>query len=222
MGRHKQKKFAEVEGFPNVIQLPHHSAIHPFGLKGKWATEYFKNRNPVILELGCGKGEYSLALSKLHPDKNYIGLDIKGARIWKGAKIALQENLNNVAFLRTRIDFIESFFAPGEVSEIWIPFPDPYPARGKEQKRLMSVSFISRYRNIAPPGTVVHLKTDNYNLYLFTIKQAEIYGYPIIMHSEDIHSESPERYSTLTNIITFYEKQFIEEGKKIFYVEFAI
>jgi tRNA (guanine-N7-)-methyltransferase len=225
VGHRKLKKFAEVAGFSNVIQthlFPEDGIVFP--LKGKWKTDYFKNDNPIILELGCGRGEYTVGLARRFPHRNFIGMDIKGARIWKGAKAALAENLGNVAFVRNRIDFIETYFASGEVSEIWIPFPDPYP--GKEQKRLVAPPFIARYRNIAPSGSIIHLKTDNHDLYEYAIEQVNINNYPLLLHSADVYSDAEnlgaERFSLLTEIQTYYEKLFLSTGSKIHYVEFSI
>lgn len=224
MGHRKLKKFAEVATFSNVFQPE--GFLNPaltFSLKGKW-KEYFKNDNPIVLELACGRGEYTVALAQRYPHKNFIGVDIKGARLWKGAKFAIQQNLNNVAFVRTRIDFIEAYFAQDEVSEIWIPFPDPFPR--KENKRLVSASFIERYRHIAPPGTVVHLKTDNAELYAFAMEQVKEHGYKLVINSDNVYDDAeklgPERYELLTQVQTYYEKHFMAMGKTIHYIEFII
>ena len=153
-------------------------------------------------------------------------MDIKGARLWRGARTSVDEKMNNVAFVRNRIDFIESYFGPGEVSEIWIPFPDPYPRKGKTEKRLVSSSFVKRYRNIANTGTIVHLKTDNEMLYAFCMEQVELNKYKLIVHSVDVYADAEklgeERFAILTQIQTYYEKQFLQQGKKIHYVEFEI
>jgi tRNA (guanine-N7-)-methyltransferase len=225
MGHRKLKKFAEVEGFSNVFQthlFPEDGIVFP--LKGKWKADYFKNNNPITLELGCGRGEYAIGLARRFPERNFIGMDIKGARIWKGAKAAITEGLKNVAFVRNRIDFIETYFAPGEISEIWIPFPDPYP--GKAQKRLVAPPFIARYRNIAPPGTILHLKTDNHDLYEYALEQVKENNYTLSAHSENVYSDAealgPERFSLLTEIQTYYEKMFLASGSKIHYAEFSI
>lgn len=225
MGHRKLKKFAEVAGFSNVFQthlFPEDGEVFP--LKGKWKTDYFKNDNPIILELGCGRGEYTVELARRFPGRNFIGMDIKGARLWKGAKAALEENLKNVAFIRNRIDFIETYFAPGEVNEIWIPFPDPYP--GKEQKRLVAPPFIKRYRNIVPKGSVVHLKTDNPDLYEYALEQVKEHNYPLVCSSGNVYSDlktlGAERFTMLTEIQTYYEKLFLTIGSKIHYVEFSI
>lgn len=225
MGHNKLTRFAEVETFPNVFQLGIEDG-KGFPLKGKWNTEYFKNNNPIVLELGCGRGEYTIELARRFPNKNFIGMDIKGARLWRGAKTAVEEKMSNVAFVRNRIDFIESYFRKNEVSEIWIPFPDPYPRKGKAEKRLMSESFITRYRNIALAGTIVHLKTDNQGLYQFCMEQVELHKYKLLAHSDDVYNDAAklgeERYALLTQIQTYYESTFLKEGKKIHYVEFVI
>lgn len=225
MGQRKLKKFAEVATFPNVFQPDDvKERDFVFRLKGKWNRDFFKNDNPITLELGCGRGEYTVALAQRFPHRNFIGMDVKGARIWKGAKQALALKLNNAAFVRNRVDFIESYFAPGEVSEIWLPFPDPFPR--KENKRLMSDMFLERYRNFAAPGSIIHLKTDNENLYSFTLEQIKKNNLKMIFSCEDIYANEmkldEKRRDMLLGIQTYYEKKFVAMGKKIFYVEFAI
>ncbi len=224
MGQRKLKKFAEVATFPNVFQPS--GPIEPgmkFALKGKW-HEHFKNENPIVLELACGRGEYTVGLARRYPHKNFIGMDVKGARIWKGAKAALHDKLHNAAFARNRIDFIEAYFEKNEVSEIWIPFPDPFPR--KENKRLVSLAFIERYRNIAQKGTIIHLKTDNSELYEYAMEQIKEHKYKLKMSSADVYKDEkklgPELYAVLTEIQTYYEKHFMAMGKKIHYVEFEI
>src|SRR6187549_1152561 len=175
MGRkNKLRRFAEVASFPNVYEVdPAHESFlsNQEGLskdlRGGWASAHFHNDNPVILELACGKGDYTVALGSDHRDTNYIGVDIKGARMWKGARTALENDLTNIAFLRTRIEFIDRFFSPGEVAEIWITFPDPF--EGKITRRLTSAPFLERYRCILKPGGIMHLKTDSWLLYEFTL-----------------------------------------------------
>lgn len=227
MGHNKLKRFAEVATFSNVFQPTELiEGKVDFPLKGKWNTDYFKNSNPIILELGCGKGEYTVGLAKRFPDKNFIGMDIKGARLWRGAKIAFENKMNNVAFVRNRIDFIESYFGSGEVSEIWIPFPDPYPREGKTEKRLMSHSFVTRYRNLTKPGAIIHLKTDNEGLYQFAMEQVEEHKYQLLAESNDVYAHAEklgeDRFALLSQIQTYYESTFLKMGKKINYVEFRI
>ncbi len=225
MGHRKLKKFAEVETFSNVFQthlFPEDGKVFP--LKGKWKTDYFKNDNPITLELGCGRGEYTVELARRFPNQNFIGMDIKGARLWKGAKAAIEENLANVAFVRNRIDFIETYFAQDEVNDIWIPFPDPYP--GKAQKRLVAPPFIARYRKISPARTVVHLKTDNHELYEYALEQVAEHKYPLLASSANVYNDATnlgvERFTLLTEIQTYYEKLFLTIGSKIHYAEFSI
>lgn len=225
MGHRKLKKFAEVAEFPNVFQthlFPEDGIFFP--LKDKWKTDYFKNDNPITLELGCGRGEYTVELARRFPQQNFIGMDIKGARLWKGAKAAITEKLKNVAFVRNRIDFIETYFAPGEIDEIWIPFPDPQP--NKEQKRLVAVPFIKRYRNIASQGALIHLKTDNQELYEYALEQVAEHKYPLLCSSANVYTDlktlGAERFALLTEIQTYYEKLFLSKGSKIHYAEFSI
>ena len=227
MGHRKLKKFAEVKTFNNVFEpTVEGGEKFDFPLRGNWKKDYFKNDNPIILELGCGKGEYTIGLARRFPNKNFIGMDIKGARLWKGAKIAFDEKMTNVAFVRNRIDFIESYFGPGEVSEIWIPFPDPYPRKGKTEKRLMSASFVKRYRNLSNPGAIIHFKSDNADLYAYAMEQVKEHNYKLLANSADVYAEAqqlgPERAELLTQIQTYYEGTFLEVGKKIHYVEFVI
>ena len=227
MGRKsKLKRFAEVATFPNVYEITPtdiHALSNEEGrqidLRGQWAAHHFKNDHPVILELACGKGEYTLALAQAHPDKNFIGVDIKGARIWRGAKRALENNIPNAAFLRTRIEFIERFFAPGEVDQIWITFPDPF--EHKATRRLTSPPFLDRYRKFLKPGGLVHLKTDSWLLYEYTLDV--IHSDPrcqaLYAHS-DIYS-TPLDFPELEHK-TFYEGMHLRDGRKITYIQFRI
>src|SRR5690606_17521039 len=185
--KNKLKRFKENETFSNVIQPTREEVVSgDFYLKGKWNQEIFKNDNPIVLELGCGKGEYSVGLSQKYPNKNFIGIDIKGARMWVGAKQAEALNLNNVAFLRTRIDFIEQAFAKDEVDEIWITFPDPQPQKTRERKRLTHLRFLERYRNLLKKGGIVHLKTDSRLLYDFTLEVIKDNKLELIVHTPDL------------------------------------
>lgn len=219
MSKNKLTKFKEMESFPNVIQ-PHIKDVlwKDYYLKGRWNKDIFKNNNPIVLELGCGKGEYSIGLALRYPEKNFIGIDIKGARIWKGAKYALEKNITNVRFLRTRIDFIQNFFAENEVSEIWIPHPDPQ--RKKPNKRLTSAYFLSLYQSFVIDKAFINLKTDSYNLFQYTLKVAETNSLEIVESYEDIHSANLE--NEITQIRTFYEQMFLEEGSKITFLKFRL
>ena len=174
--------------YPNVI-VPGFDEVFraDFRLKGRWADEVFGNRHPLVLELGCGKGEYTVALARKYPAKNFIGVDIKGARMWVGATDALQNNLTNVAFLRTRIEFIRSCFAPGEVSEIWLTFPDPQPQQSRENKRLTSPRFLQSYREIMQPEGIVHLKTDSQSLFEYTCEVVESNNLQILACTDDLY-----------------------------------
>jgi tRNA (guanine-N7-)-methyltransferase len=195
-----------------------------YKLKGKWRSDYFKNNNPIILELGCGKGEYSVGLGKKYPEKNYIGIDIKGARMWYGAKTVIDENLPNIAFLRTRIDFLEAFFAKDEVDEIWLTFSDPQP--NKPNKRLSSLHFIELYKKFLKPGGLIHLKTDSDLLFESTLEQINEHNYHLLEKTWDLYGEMPETLDVDTreilNIKTYYEGLFSAKGFKIKYCRFKI
>lgn len=210
-----------MESLDRVIQPPMEEVFDKdFRLKGKWKDQVFENQQALVLELGCGKGEYTVGLARLHPDRNYLGLDIKGARIWKGAKTAQEEGLTNVAFLRTRIDFITSFFDRDEVDEIWITFPDPQEKRRRLKKRLPGALFLNKYRSFLRDGGLVHLKTDNRNLYLDTLELVRHNELPVIRSTEDVYSE--DWNDETAGIQTYYEKKFLQEGIKINYLCFRL
>jgi tRNA (guanine-N7-)-methyltransferase len=222
MGKDKIRRFRENETFPNLFQASFEEVYHKdYPLKGSWNERVFGNENPLVLELGCGKGEYTLALARLNKSVNFIGVDVKGARLWRGAKTALEEKLENVAFIRTRIELIESFFAPGEVSQIWITFPDPQPR--KENKRLTSPRFLNRYLSFLASDAVVHLKTDSRELHNYTRKIVENRSDMTLLEAD------PDIYNNKTRpagdpvlaVRTFYENQFLEEGKPITYLRFS-
>lgn len=187
---------------------------------GKWNAMIFKNEDPIILELACGKGEYTCEMALADKTHNYIGVDVKGNRMHRGAKRALDEQITNAFFLRTDINIISTFFAPNEVSEIWITFPDPHLKKGKDQKRLTSERFLNYYKNILKPGGVIHLKTDDPTLYEFTLETIQQMGLKLLYADDDIYSKP--LYHPFLAIKTYYEKMHLEEGKKIRYVEFAI
>lgn len=218
----KLEKFADFNSFKNCFTLYFENIKEGLPMKGKWHSEYFKNQNPIVLELGCGKGEYSVGLAKNNPDKNYIGVDIKGNRIWTGAKEALDKNLSNVAFVRTRIDFIEHCFEPGEVSEIWITFPDPQPQKTRERKRLTNMRFIERYRKFLKPGGLVHLKTDSTSLYEYTMEVIKENNLKILFHTNNLYENCPDDRKELTEIKTHYEKLFTARGEDIKYICYQI
>lgn len=221
MGKKKLPRFEELGDLERVFQPPFEEIFEQdFHLKGRWRSDLFKNSQPVILELGCGKGEYTVGLARRYPQKSFIGLDIKGARIWTGAKIADEEGLLNVAFLRTRIDFINSFFTPDEVDEIWITFPDPQLKNRRQRKRLSGAHFLNRYRRLLKDGGKIHLKTDNLQLYSDTLELVRYNKLQVERYSADIYSE--DWSDETVSIQTYYEKIFLEEGIKIKYLCFRL
>lgn len=221
MGRkNKRGRWAELEQMDFVFQPPMEEVFgKDFRLKGHWSS-FFGNTNPIILELGCGKGEYTTGLARKYPEKNFIGVDIKGARMWRGAKTSKEEGLKNVAFLRTRIEWIGSFFGTGEVDEIWITFPDPQLKKRRTKKRLTHPVFLEQYRKFIKPVGLIHLKTDNAFLYNYTLEVAQYNKLDIRTASDDVYREYPGHLAT--EIQTFYEQQFLEEGKKIHYLSFSL
>ncbi|WP_207533666.1 tRNA (guanosine(46)-N7)-methyltransferase TrmB [Desertivirga arenae] len=214
MGKDKLRRFAEVDTFPNVLQLDEGKSF-----KGYWKVNHFHNNNPLILELACGKGEYTVNLAKLFPDKNFIGVDYKGNRIWRGAKTALEENINNVAFLRIQIENILDYFEPGEVSEIWITFPDPQPQLSREKKRLTYPAFLEKYKTILEPGGIMHLKTDNDGLHEYTREKIEQLGLKLHARTEDLYKS--ELVDEVLSIKTYYEKKYLADDKNINYLKFT-
>lgn len=219
MGKNKLKKFGEMETFPNVFQFPFAALKeNGFPLKGKWNEEFFHNDNPIVLELGCGKGEYAVGLAKRYPDRNFIGVDIKGARMWTGAKQSVLDGMTNVAFLRTNIELIAEFFAPGEVSEIWITFPDPQMK--KVNKRLTSVRFLTLYRKILKEKGLVHLKTDSPFLYTYTDASVKLNGFDVEINTDDLYHSGID--DDILGIQTFYEKQWLARGLTIKYIKFHL
>ncbi len=221
MGKDKLRRFAAVKAFDNFVEPVIKEQCE---FKGKWKSEFFKNDNPIVLELGCGKGEYSVGLAKHYPNKNFIGVDIKGARMFIGAEQAREDNLNNVGFLRTKIDFIEDCFVENEIDEIWLTFSDPQPK--KENKRLSSPIFINRYRNILKKGGIVHMKTDSDLLFEYTEEQIKTAPYECLELTWDLYGELPENIDPMTrdifHIKTHYEKLFTAKGAVIKYCKFKI
>ncbi len=219
MGKNKHKRFAENETF-TLLHQPVFDSIFKkdFHLKGKWHSVFFKNNNPIVLELGCGKGEYTIALAQRYPDKNFIGVDIKGARLWRGAKTATEAQMPNVSFVRTRIDFIESFFAENEVAEIWITFPDPQPKY--PLKRLTSTRFLSRYQKFLQANGSIHLKTDSQELHAYTQELVLLNNLEMTDANADIYGTG--RADELLSIKTFYEQQFLKQGMPITYLQFKL
>lgn len=219
MAKGKLQKFADMREYSNVVE--HHFSIAdatPFSMRGNWGKEFFKNDNPIVIELGCGRGEYTIGLARRYPDKNFIGVDIKGARMWTGATEALRDGLSNVGFLRTNIEIIEHFFAPGEVSEIWITFPDPQMK--KYTKRLTSTLFLERYRNILMSGGIVHLKSDSNFLFTYTRYVAEVNNLEVVSCVDDIYSQ--DELDDILCIKTYYEQQWLSRGINIKYISFRL
>lgn len=212
MGQKKLVRFAEIREFPNVLE-------YPADIKGKWSS-FFKNENPLVLELACGKGEYALGLGEMHPGKNFIGIDIKGNRIWRGAKTALEKGLSNVAFLRTQIDKINEYFAKDEVAEIWITFPDPQLRMSKAKKRLTHPKFLRMYQQFLQKDGAVNLKTDSPALYNFTKLVIDLYALPLSEDCDDVYSLA-ERKKEL-GIKTHYEKLDIAQSNKVHYLKFSL
>ncbi|NEU09102.1 tRNA (guanosine(46)-N7)-methyltransferase TrmB [Flavihumibacter sp. R14] len=214
MGKDKLRRFAEIATFNNVYELEEgHS------LKGKWNKEHFKNDHPLVLELACGKGEYSVNLARLFPEKNFIGIDYKGNRIWRGAKTALEEEINNVAFLRIQIESILDYFDKGEVSEIWITFPDPQPQISREKKRLTFPGFLEKYRTILKPHGILHLKTDNDALHAYTHEKIAELGLQLHVRTEDLYRS--DFADEVLSIKTYYEKKYLAHEKNINYLKFS-
>ncbi len=218
--KNKLKRFKENEGFSNVIQPKREEILDGFEWKGRW-SEYFGNDRPIVLELGCGKGEYTVGLAQKFPDKNYIGIDIKGARFWRGAKSALEMNLSQVAFLRTQVELVDQLFAQNEVHEIWITFPDPQIKYKRTKHRLTNHEFLEKYKQILVPKGVVHLKTDSEFMHGYTLGLLHGLGHEIIYANHDVYRNEGSP-SEVLDIQTFYEKRYLEEGKPITYVQFRL
>lgn len=217
MGKNKLAKFANMDTYPHVFQYPF--AVlqeRGFEMRGKWNETFFKNNNPIILELGCGKGEYTVGLGKLYPEKNFIGVDIKGARMWSGAKQSLEEGLVNVAFLRTHIELLTNFFEPGEISEIWITFPDPQ--MNKVNKRMTSTRFMKLYGQLLKSEGIIHLKSDSNFMFAYTSQMVELNNLRVLFKTDDLyHSGFAD---DVLAIKTFYEQQWIARGLNIKYIKF--
>lgn len=225
MGKKKLIRFKDIASMDFVVE-PTMEDIKKdtFPLKGKWRTELFKNEHPIILELGCGKGEYAVGLGKKYPQNNYIGVDIKGARIWYGANTVREEGIRNIGFLRTRIDFIEAFFGENEIDEIWLTFSDPQIR--KPRKRLTSKLFIDRYRKFLKPGGIIHVKTDSSWLFASTLEQIDLHNYQLLEKTWDLYGEMPENLDADTREIlgirTHYEQIFSDKGFDIKYLKFKL
>jgi tRNA (guanine-N7-)-methyltransferase len=219
VGKNKLSKFAEMETFKNVVQPPFSEVFKKdYTLKGNWSEKFFGNDNAIILELGCGKGEYTVGLAKQNPNTNFLGIDIKGSRMWRGAKTAIEENIKNVGFLRTRIDFVNSFFGNNEVSEIWITFPDPQLK--KYYKRLTSTRFLTYYQGFISEDGFINLKTDSAELYTYTRNLVKLNNLELIIDTDDLYSS--DKADNTLSIKTFYEQQFLDQGKPIHYLRFKL
>ena len=224
MGKGKLVKFAEMAENPLVVESPFWKLRQEgFALKGQWHADFFHNQNPIVLELGCGRGEYTVGLARRFPNQNFIGVDIKGARMWHGARMAQAEGLTNVAFLRTNIEFIQECFAADEVQEIWLTFSDPQMK--KATKRLSSTFFLERYRQFLADGGTIHLKTDSPFLYTYTRLMAEHNNLPIVASTDDLYNEELKKDilpSSLTEIRTYYEQMWLDRGFTIKYLQFHL
>lgn len=219
MGKGKLEKFADMRSYPHVFEYPFSVVDNvPFEMKGHWNREFFHNDHPIVLELGCGRGEYTVGLARMFPDKNFIGVDIKGSRMWSGATEALREGLPNVAFLRTNIEIIDRFFGKGEVSEIWLTFSDPQMK--KATKRLTSTYFMNRYRRFLIPDGLIHLKTDSNFMFTYTKYMVEKNRFPVEFQTEDLyHSGLVDK---ILGIQTYYEQQWLDRGLTIKYMKFRL
>jgi tRNA (guanine-N7-)-methyltransferase len=217
VGKNKLSKFAEMEHFSNLLQPTWEELVKgSFPFRGKWGSDFFRNGHPIVAELGCGKGEYTVTLAGLHPGRNYIGLDIKGARMYTGAREALQRPLPNVAFIRTKIENTPLLFGPGEISALWLTFPDPQLK--KVRKRLTSTFFIGRYLSFLKPGGTIHLKTDSIFMYQYTSALVRLNGFEILADTADLYATEPE--DEVLSIRTFYEKQWLDRGIPVKYLAF--
>lgn len=222
MARKKLARFAENEALAQVLEPSRESLLQGFALRGQWAATHFKNDHPIVLELGCGKGEYTVAMARRFPDRNFVGMDVKGARIWYGAKDLEGEGLSNGAFLRSQIELIEHCFAPGEVSEIWITFPDPQIKHARQKHRLTHPDFLARYARILAPGGQVHLKTDSEFLHGYTAGVLQVLGHPIFEAYYDIDKQIPGQPDHLLHSVqTHYEQLFRAKAKSISYLRFG-
>ena len=220
--KNKLKRFRENETFRNVIQPTREEIVNAeFSLKGKWCSSFFKNNNPFVLELGCGKGEYTVGLAKRNPNKNFIGIDIKGARFWRGAKTAIENQMPNVAFIRTQIELVEFIFAENEVDEIWITFPDPQIKYKRTKHRLTNATFLQRYKNVLNNTGVVHLKTDSEFMHGYTLGLLHGLGCEVEYANHDVYRQegSPKE---VTEIQTYYEETYLAKDKSITYIRFKI
>lgn len=219
MSKGKLAKFADMKDYPHVFEAPASAVIdEKFDMRGRWGSDFFKNDNPIVLELGCGRGEYTVGLAKKFPNKNFIGVDIKGARMWSGATESYREGMKNVAFLRTNIEFIDRFFSPDEVSEIWLTFSDPQMK--KATKRLTSTFFMERYRRFLKDGGLIHLKTDSNFMFTYTTYMVSVNKLPVDFRTDDLYHSG--LIDDILSIKTYYEQQWLERGLSIKYMKFRL
>ena len=218
MGKKKLIHFQENLTFPHLFQPSYPELNSGFALRSRWNSEFFCNEHPITVELGCGKGEYTVGLARMHPERNFVGIDWKGARLWRGSKTVREENLKNVGFVRTMVDHVERIFAPGEVSEIWITFPDPQ--RKKERLRLTCPGFLAKYSGILSPGGIIHLKTDDFPFYSYTLDVIHEAGHRLILSTDDLYNS--DHAGDVVSIQTYYESIWLEMGKKICYLRFQL
>jgi tRNA (guanine-N7-)-methyltransferase len=218
VARHKLAQFAENETFSHVFYMPWEELQNGFDLKGNWKKAFFKNDNPITLELGCGKGEYTVGLARKYPNRNFIGIDLKGSRMWHGASVVQKEGLKNVAFIRTKIDLLLHYFAANEVAEIWLTFSDPQPKR--ERRRLSSPLFLNLYREVLESNGIIHQKTDNRELFEYTLDVVNYFKFPLDYFSYDVYASDSD--NDLVEIQTYYEKMFLKDGIPINYMKFRL
>ncbi len=219
MGKNKLKRFAELETMERVFQPGVREPVENFHLKNKWKELVFHNNNDIVVELGCGRGEYTTNLALLFPDKNFIGIDKKGARLWKGAKTSNEEKILNAAFMRIPVEQLNYYFSPDEISEIWITFPDPQPQKTRENTRMTSPRFLNMYKTMLPPNGLVHLKTDNAYLFEYSLEKAKEMNAKILVSTQDLYNE--KFAGEILSIKTTYEKRYLAEGIKICYLKFS-
>ena len=218
MTKKKLVHFKENLTFPHLFQ-PHFNEIQSgFSLQSEWGKDFFHNNHPIVIELGCGKGEYTVGLAQIYPKQNFIGIDVKGARLWRGAKTVKENEMKNVAFIRQRVDFVEKFFGPGEISEIWITFPDPQ--KGKERKRLTSPRFLEKFKKILGTEGLIHLKTDDPDFFRYTQEILIDYNHRVLFETDDLYNSGYK--DEMISIQTYYEKMWLEQEKKICYIKFTI
>lgn len=222
MAKNKLFRFSQINSFPNVVQPGDRYPCPDHELRGNWCRDYFSNNHPIVLEIGCGKGEYTLGLAQAFAGKNFIGIDIKGDRLWKGAKAALQLGLQNVAFLRIQAERINHFFAENEVSEIWITFPDPQLQETRKRKRLTGPEFLERYSRIINNQGIIHLKTDNRFLFDFTLETIREANHHLLAHTFNLYADDHLETHGLKDIQTHYETKYLQEGLPIHYLQFRL